>query len=348
MFAANIDLVDGGFNFVLLDGDVYLTGSRNPLSLMMPLDNPSWHIQFQSDQDSRQNSDINIGWYWARPTSTVRDLFVRSQAWWETGHNYWDQRVMNTVRAEMINEGSLNYPKSIVLNLTAYKSTMSFDWTEVYVNETLIDTLNQEGAIVHYTMIFNLTKIIVAKQFGHWLNETYYTQSRKILRPINIAGNTKNCLDQLAFAVYLSKISNRSFMWPNAVQHICPQYVNGMKYRPPILIADIQSVDKAVPWVEGTFIRNRQRYTNDQFNSTSILLNDVFEEHLFSTLSIVEMCRTSDADILTIDFAGFDITKWLNNAIVRDGVGESGITDCHDCRLMSQIDFVYVFDHVVC
>ena len=316
---------------------------------MVPLDNPEWHIQFQSDQHNLQNSEVNIGWYWARPTSTVRDLFVRSQTWWsQNPTGFWDQRIMNSVRNAMIREESLNFPKSIVLNLTEYKSTMSFDWTEIYTNEPLIDSMNQEGVIVHYTMIFGLTKIVVAKQFGHWMNQTYYTQSPRILRPVNIAGNTNDALDQLAFAVYLSKISNRSFMWPNAIQHTCPQYVNGTKYRPPILIADVQSVDNAVPWVEGTYFRNRQRYTNVPLNSTSILLNAAFEQYTQSTSSFLERFRTPDADVLTIDFGGFDIARWRNSAVVKNGVREAGVTECHDCGLMSHINNLHVFDHVVC
>ena len=137
-------------------------------------------------------------------------------------------------------------------------------------------------------------------------------------------------------------------MWPNAIQHSCPQYVGGMKYRPPILIADVQSVDNAVPWVEGTYFRNRQRYTNAPLNSSSILLNAVFEQNSQSTSSFFETCRTSDADVLTIDFAGFDIARWRNLAAVSNGIREAGVIECHDCGLMSHIDTVYVFEHVVC
>jgi len=270
---------------------------------MLPLTNDSWSIQFQSDRSEWQDSNVNIGWYWARPTHATSEFFRRSYEYWTAHPTEWDQEIMNGVRREMIGEGKLDYPRSVVLSLTDYKSTMLFDWPDVYVNETKIDEMNAEGTIVHYTMIFNVAKILVAKQFGHWLNRTYYVQERTFLEPVGIRGTSDEILNQISLAVYLAKTTGRTFMWPTAVNHTSAAYEDGWKLCPPLVIADAESVDENVPWVEGTFYRNRRRYTVEELKTSQIVLRSLrgitFE-------SLLQMCAGSGADILALDFGGVE------------------------------------------
>src|SRR5437762_668396 len=138
---ANLDLIDGGYNFLMVDADVYLSGTRHPLAAMRPLEDTSWEIQFQSDNWSHQDKQdtfINIGWYWARPTRTVREFFARSLEIWEKTHK-WDQAIMNDVRYDMMQEGSLAFPKIVVLNYSDYETIMLVDWGQIYVNQSRID-----------------------------------------------------------------------------------------------------------------------------------------------------------------------------------------------------------------
>jgi hypothetical protein len=312
---------------------------------MRPLSDPLWEIQFQSDKSNAQDSLVNIGWYWARPTPAVRQLFVRSQAEWDANPSGWDQLIMNQVRGEMIWEGLLDFPKSLVLNLSDYKSTMLYDWTDSYMHGDKIDLMNEEGVVIHYTMMFNLTKTVVARQFGHWLNATYYTNSPKILRPINIRGTTKDTFDQLSLTVYLAKASGRAFMWPNSIMHVCPQYPGGYKNQPSILFADVQSVGDNVAWVEGMYLRNRLRYTKSELKFSDISMEKMLDKRSKSLDSIIGTCRRTRSDILNVDFGGLDLGKLRDLAFVRDAIVQSNVQNCTDWHSMWEFG---VFNFTIC
>jgi hypothetical protein len=312
---------------------------------MRPLNDTNWHIQFQSDHTELQDSWINIGWYWARPTHISKELFTRSRQLWDQNNSQWDQDVINIVRRQMMVERTLDFPRSIVLSRTDYKTTQWLDWTEIYTDVSKIEAMNQEGVTVHYTAVFNLNKIVLAKHFGHWFNEKYYTQSPKILQPVNVAGNTTEILAQIAFAAYLSKYTGRTFMWPFTVKHVCAEYSGGWKYRPPILIADSQSVADQVSWVEGTYLRNRERFTNIPLQSTTVSLQNVFDEGPASILDFFETCLSAKSDLLMIDFEGLDLKSLWDCDIVRDSIQQIGVDYCRDCALMSTWGS---FTHVVC
>jgi hypothetical protein len=303
---------------------------------MHPLEDPRWHIQFQSDYYSGYGSPINIGWYWVRPTPIVREFFVRSQTQWNRNHSKWDQDIMNNVLWRMISEESLASPASIVLNLTDYRTTMLFDWPATFIDEASIDTMNRDSVMVHYTMIFDLAKELVAKQFGHWLNATYYQKSPKILQSVNIAGTTNETLNQMALAVHLAKITGRSFMWPNAINHTCYNYTGGWNARPPFVIADIESVAGTVQWVEGTYLRNRKRYTNDTLRSTEISINQVLNLQPNSLATLIERCLSASEDVLIVDFQGIDWKKLGNLASVRDIIQDVGLKKCVKCDAMDK------------
>src|SRR5207248_2462169 len=125
-----------------------------------------------------------IGWYWARPTRTVREFFARSLEIWEKTHK-WDQAIMNDVRYDMMQEGSLAFPKIVVLNYSDYETIMLVDWGQIYVNQSRIDDWNNKLVALHYTMLFKAMKTTVAKHFGHWFVADYYTSPPQLLQPIN-------------------------------------------------------------------------------------------------------------------------------------------------------------------
>jgi Nucleotide-diphospho-sugar transferase len=272
---------------------------------MQPLTNSSWEIQFQCDSmDYRQ---INIGWYWARPTATVREFFRRSQEQWNQTRN-WDQRIMNDIRNQMIQEGSFSSSTSLILNLTDYKSSMLFDWAKFYANSTLIDQMNKEGVMVHYTMIFNLMKIVVAKHFGHWFNETYYKQTPRLLQPVNIAGTATEIRQQLEFSAYLAKFSGRTFMWPILVNQTYEQSPGVWTAFPAIYAAEPESIAKVAPWVEGTYLSNRAKYISSELSNTTISGTRNLSD-LHSILSVMENSLSSVCDVLKVDFGAVDVSK---------------------------------------
>jgi hypothetical protein len=95
-FELNSELAKNGFNFLFLDGDVYLTGSRDPFEDMLPLSDDTWDIQFQSDQKALPTTRVNIGWYFAKSTPATIEFFDRSYRNW-TAKAMWDQEVMNNM-----------------------------------------------------------------------------------------------------------------------------------------------------------------------------------------------------------------------------------------------------------
>lgn len=278
---------------------------------MLPLTDKSWGIQFQAD--SWYYEDINIGWYWARPTPNVREFFARSKARWDTTHE-WDQSIMNTVRREMMREGLLVFPECLVLPLRDYKSTMLFSWTEAYVDPGWIDFINKEGVMVHYTMIFDLMKNVVAKHFGHWFNETYYVHSPRLLQPLNINGTAVKIENQMKFAAHLAKATERTFMWPLTVNQTSE--TNEQSIVPAILTVKPEIVANIVPWVEAMYLRNRRVYDPNERSKATIPgidnLNDLELRRL-----MVERCQSSDADVLEVDFSMVEVSEWMES----DGLG---------------------------
>jgi hypothetical protein len=105
-FDANLELAQHGYNFVFLDGDVYLTGAHDPFSHMLSPSNDTWDIQFQSDNQQR-DYELNIGWYFAKSTNATIDFFRRSYARWNNTEGWnvkvdqYDQKVMNLVGQTM-------------------------------------------------------------------------------------------------------------------------------------------------------------------------------------------------------------------------------------------------------
>lgn len=321
----------------MIDGDVYLTGSHHPLYRMKPLADEKWHIQFQTDRHGFQSSDVNIGWYWARPTPVVREFFSRSQERWLKNTTKWDQDIMNSVRQKMFVPGKLQWPASEVLNADDYRSAMLFDWSVAYTNETAIDEMNANAVIVHYTMLFDTAKLVLAKQFGHWLNQSYYQNSPKILQPINIAGSTNETIDQIALAVYISNVTKRAFMWPNSINHSCWNYTEGWKALPPILFADAGSVGNATSWVEGMYLRNRRAYTNDTLTQLTITLRNVlgWGFHSVDTL-IAGGQQFAHIDVLTVDFSGFNKRQLEGDDGVRRAIRSLHIEPCIKCEEMKK------------
>ena len=327
---ANLDLIDGGYNFVMLDADVYLTGTRHPLSGMRPLDDLSWEIQFQNDNASHQvtqETTVNIGWYWARPTRRIREFFNRSLEVWEKSHR-WDQEVMNEIRFEMIGEGSLAYPKSIVLSYDDYETAMLVNWPDFYFDQSRIADWNNNHIIIHYTMIFSVLKTIIPKHFGQWFVEDYYTQPRQLIQAVNIAGSTNQALEQIALSVYLAKISGRTYMWPLAINHTCSLENPDWRPRAPTAVAEARLVAEHVPWVEDNYLFNRKWYTSDELQITTIPFVDGSEELEESWHALTETCRSFEESVLQVDFSGVDIDRLRELPSIRESIENMGLVSC--------------------
>ena len=290
---------------------------------MRPLSDPSWDIQFQCDDVTL--TKINIGWYWARPSPSVRELFQRAYDVWDETLE-WDQLIMQYVWDEMNFNGTLT---ADILNISTYRSLMLFDWMPFYMDENKIDALNKVSVILHYTMVFGMTKVLAAKQFGHWVNETYYVQSPAILGIANVTGTTQEIVAQFSLIAYLARSTKRTFMWPNAVQHKC--HPNDIPTaRPPIIVVDPQTIDDTIPWVEGTYVRNRERYAPKPLTSMLFSL-----QSLASIQNVVSNIQAIKTDIVMVDLSKFDLA-FLEREEVSQIIGKLGIKECGEVDSMAR------------
>ena len=266
---------------------------------MRPLDDPSWHLQFQSDRYEGQGSYVNIGWYWARPTEITKQFFRRAQTRWVDKHE-WDQGVVNLIRLEMIDEGLLDFPKSIVVSLVQYKATLLFDWEAIFIDTDLIDEMNKVGIIVHYTGIWAERKIFMAKHFGHWNNKTYYAESPLLLQPVNISGTSSEIFQKMVRAANIANLCGRTFMFPFVVNERLPD--STWRLEAPHWTSEIGDIMRVGPWVESTYLRNRRGHNSTELSEETILgPRDIIWN--YASQPIVDACVTSKSELLKLDFA---------------------------------------------
>ena len=277
---ANLNLSENGFDFVFLDADVFFTGSRDPFSVMLPLSNKTWDLQFQSDSGPE---NLNIGWYFARSTPATRMYFRRGFAHWiQTKTDKWDQQVMNDVKDEIkAKEAALAAEISAGSNETSGPSTpplrihmvelkhfrnfMKELWSpELFGNQTATDEYVSTAAAIHYTCVQHDLK----EYFGLYYSgfgdlHGYYSKPPPLLRLVGISGTADVVHKQVAFALALGKSTNRTVAWPDTVD-VFQRWGDGSYHFQPRLPGV-----KAVSWpsakgfgyavVEGQYLQNRVR-----------------------------------------------------------------------------------------
>jgi hypothetical protein len=283
---------------------------------MVPLSDHSWAMQFQSDDWDGQHPSVNIGWYWARPHPITYELLSRSEAFWNDTRS-WDQYIVNVIRNRMLQEEKLSNKDSVVLSFGDYVRADVLDWQPVYLNPPAIDQLNLDSVMVHYTGFFGLMKSYLPKHFGHWVNETYYTQSVSLLQPLNVTGTLDELIEQMALAVYFAKSCERTFMWPIALHEIREQGYS--EDRPAVAVVDEQSVANAVSWVEGTYLHNRARYSRFELSEQTIPV--MFEGEDWINKMVMK-CRSSKMDVVKIDFGNLNRAEVVKSEQMRNVLQE--------------------------
>ena len=210
---------------------------------------------------------------------------------------------MNAIRWEMIREGSFDFPKSIVLPLADYKATGFFDWQPISVDTELINKMNREGVIVHYTWLLHERKEFMAKLFGHWNNVTYYNVPPPLLSPINIAGTRSEIFQQIIRAANIAKLCGRTFMFPFLINETLPDLTWRMV--PPHRTGDVDDVMRIGPWVEGTFLHNRRNYNLTELSETTVLgPRDLIDN--YASQPVIDTCFSSNVELFKVDFGSLE------------------------------------------
>ena len=213
-------------------------------------------------------------------------------------------------------EGVFGFPKSVVLNLHDFAQTMLFDWAGCLVNTSWIEGVRKEAVIVHFTMLDDPVKPLMAKHFGLWLDENYYLNPPKLLHPINIRGNKSQIASQILFADDIARRTNRTFMWPLTVHEYGPKINGTVATLRSLTIETITNVSTTA--VEGTYLKNRKAFTSDELSQFGIVSPRNLS-HFESTMGLVEVIRSSNIDLITVDFEKVEDPRWNKPKAVKKG-----------------------------
>ncbi|KIW16541.1 hypothetical protein PV08_03729 [Exophiala spinifera] len=259
-FTITLELAQNGYNFVFLDGDVFLTGSGDPFMDMLPLSDQSWDIQFQDEMDIFRRI-ANIGWFFAKASTATKHFFQSSyDRWLET--NAWDQNVMNDIIGEMGDSLKVHY-----LSLSKFRNFINVDWLPFFALENLAAGFVEESPMVHYTCVEKGLKTYFGANFGGYADlDGYYSNPPPLLGMVNVAGSTDAVLQQIAFAVEIAQRTNRTLLWPNSVSLVQRRIVDGRSefYAdssfPGIRVLDYAQAQKdGIKTVESRYLQNQQR-----------------------------------------------------------------------------------------
>jgi len=308
-FTISLELLQNGYNFVFLDGDVYLTGSKDPFDEMLPLTNDTWDIQFQKDYEL-PDVDVNIGWFFARATRATEDFFRRSyDRWLETRD--WDQSVMNDIARQMEADSSLKVHR---LELSRFRNFMLEAWEDtLFGPEHLAAAFVEESALVHYTCVEQSVKTYFGANFGGFTDlDGYYSHPPPLLGTTNIAGTSDAILQQTAFALEIAERTHRTLIWPNRVSIIQRrvdektgerQFVGRANFPGVRVVSHARARQAGVESVEGRYLHNQQRTVRHPPSMPVVIDVEQYLEHIGSPGhpdSLTEFVSSLDRHIVPI------------------------------------------------
>jgi hypothetical protein len=321
-FQANLDLSRSGYNFVFLDGDVYLTGSRDPFSDMLPLSNDTWDVQFQPDFPP-PSGQLNIGWFFARTSSATLQFFERSFARWNETQA-WDQVVMNEIASDM---ERANYSETDGgsrlrihrLDMSRFRNFMLVPWANaLFGNEAQAASFVNESTAIHFTCIQQNLKTYMGLNFGGFADvDGYYSNATSLLRVANISGTSDAIHRQVAFALQVAAMTHRTLIWPDSVS-VLQQHKDDATDQslydlvpnfPGVLAIDYDMAEKAgFSLVEGRYLQNRQQYRQGEVPETAISVKQLLETDIAQFESLITNL-TADA-LPVLDFGKFGV-EWI-------------------------------------
>ncbi|KAI3395632.1 hypothetical protein diail_1070 [Diaporthe ilicicola] len=328
-FMANLNLAENGYDFVFLDADVFFTGSHDPFSVMLPLSNKTWDLQFQPDNAP---DELNIGWYFARSTPATQMYFRLSFAHWiQTKTEKWDQLVMNNVKDEILQKQATlaaelaagtaesrkpsSPPLRIhMLELKYFRNFMKDLWsTELFGNQTATDDYVSTAAAIHYTCVQHDLKEYFGLYYGGFGDlHGYYSDPPPLLRPVGISGTSDIVHKQVAFALALGKTTNRTVAWPDSVD-VFQRWGDGtyhlLQRMPSVKAVSFPSAKSAgYAIVEGQYLQNRVRNGLDPLTEVHWTLRQYVEEGKGDVNSgwLDSLAKSLDAEdgfpVVTLDF----------------------------------------------
>ena len=320
----NLELAKNRYNFVFLDGDVYLTGSRDPFEDMLPLSNDTWDIQFQYDEKSETpTSNVNIGWYFAKSTLASIEFFHRSYQNW-TADPQWDQYVMNIVLREMeVEENSL---KVYRLGSPHFQNWMCNDWqTLLFGNDSATAGFIEDASMIHFTCVEQSLKTYFGSNFGGFGDiDEYYSSPPPLLGVANVSGLLESIHAQVAFAAQLATATGRTLIWPDSVNMVqkriksngsLPEYEHMPSFPGVRAISYASALQAGLNTVEGRYLSNRQAQTNAKPLQEALIDASMFVLEGGPATLESHVSSLKHTDVVVIDFANFAHGEWLRTVL---------------------------------
>jgi nucleotide-diphospho-sugar transferase len=335
----NSALADAGYDFVFTDGDVFLTGNKDPFTDMLPLSDPSWDIQFQQDNklDNKDGDHYNIGWYFARATPATQEYFRNSfLRWiaWETKPS--DQNAMNAAAREMLPEHKMFKNGTVLrLHLLEYSSFHNvmldgWDWF-FFGNEPFLEKYLSNATMLHFTCIQGNLKTYFGLNFGGFVDlDGYYSSPRSLLRMVNISGTKEAIHSQVALAIKLASEMGRTVIWPDAVDVFQLIEDKNVDYRyrtrfPGVTSVDFVQAEKAgYSVVEGRYLFNREALGFRALQEYQIpVKNQTSDAGIDALKRAVEQISLNEVVVLDFDELGVD---WSKLKLTEDEIKQPDFT----------------------
>lgn len=318
----NLELARGGYNFVFLDADVFLTGSRDPFDEMLPLSDNTWDVQFQPDFPPPSLS-VNIGWFFARASSATIEFFERSLARWNETQA-WDQEVMNEIAWDMehANHSETNNSSRLRvhrLDMDTFQNFMLAPWAEtLFGNDTQAASFINKSVMIHFTCIQQSLKSYMGLNFGCMADvDGYYSNALALLGTVSVSGTSDAIHRQVAFALQVAAMTHRTLIWPDSVSILQrhqdddtdqPRYVLVPQF-PGVMAVNFDMAENAgFSLVEGRYLQNRRQYRHDQVHDMTIGVKSLLEN---GTAQFEGLIANLSSDVVPVlDFEHFG-AEWV-------------------------------------
>ncbi|EGX49891.1 hypothetical protein AOL_s00076g532 [Orbilia oligospora ATCC 24927] len=281
--AASAQLLRERFSFVFIDPDVYLTGSIDPFSVMLPLSDPDWDIQFFPGP-ARGAKGIDASFFYARPNEPTKEFFKRVKKNWKESGDQDLNSLMNVMAFEMFSgDGTL---KMKILGSKEFRGWGDMiEWeSKNYNNYAAMNIIQNETAVVHMTCVEPSLRSYIARNFGAWYDvESYYSGKRKFLAVKGLEGDASHASKIIGFAAKVAMDSYRTLIFPSSAiltqarknaQTGASDYVTVPEFPAYRIVNPSSLYPLSLRLVEATYLNNRARYTDEHLTEDTIIMGN--------------------------------------------------------------------------
>lgn len=220
---------------------------------------------------------------------------------------------MNDIAWEM--ESASNSTLRIhLLDLGSFQNFMIVPWEDtLFGNETRAAAFVEESTLIHMTCIEQELKTYMGSNFGGFADvDGYYSNPPPLIRITNVSGTSDAIHSQVAFALQVATVTNRTLIWPDSVS-LLQQYEDeatgkALYYHRPrfpgALAVNYEKAEMAgFSVVEGRYLQNQQQYRQKYLDEVTIKVNWLHELHV---IQFERLITALSLDVIPVlDFENF-------------------------------------------